>query len=318
MLPRRYKKNLRNLFVIHPRFGLRVFIEFARIFLSKKFFSKLHLVDNIASMQMVLSHNKLRMPPEFISAEDEENGLKYTKGGISPPLTSIYDPTLGAPKLLVLTTAYLTRYGLQQEGLFRVPGNNLLSSLVKARLQRGLEAIDSIIIGSSTSSTQLNSSAEPQGTSEVGFIGSGNERTSSAMSSVTSSVSVESVGAVAHEERVQLGYSRVSLRFNSDGVLENMPESRIEDGTRCGSFATVCTGGGTAAAAAAAAATTTAAVTVQADGKYQNHSENTDGAEFILPTHSTNRVSRVHIDDVPTVATVLKSLFDLPVRNILS
>lgn len=134
ILPRPYKKNLKNLFILHPQLGIKLFFEFARVFLSHKFYSKLVLMDNIIDLQNRLPSMIHALPLKFMKLEDEERGLKY-KGPI-PSLTSTFISPLGTTKLLADCTHYIrTNNGFHRQGLFRIAGDEELLNMAKIRMQ---------------------------------------------------------------------------------------------------------------------------------------------------------------------------------------
>lgn len=134
MLPRNYKKNLLKIYIIHPQMGIKMYFEFARVFLSAKFYAKLHFVDSIADFQKIVPPNQLVMPYHFLCCEDEDKGLKPS--GVAIPLVVDFDPALGTTSIMARCASYLRENGgLQKTGLFRVAGDENLMTLVKTRLQ---------------------------------------------------------------------------------------------------------------------------------------------------------------------------------------
>lgn len=77
ILPHSYKKNLQRMYILHPNTGIKMFFEFARVFLSKKFYSKLVLLDSILDFQRIIPPTRLSFPLKFYRREDEDNGFKY-------------------------------------------------------------------------------------------------------------------------------------------------------------------------------------------------------------------------------------------------
>ena len=77
ILPHSYKKNLQRMYIIHPNTGIKMFFEFARVFLSHKFYNKLCLLDSILEFQKIISPKQLNFPLKFYRREDDDNGLRY-------------------------------------------------------------------------------------------------------------------------------------------------------------------------------------------------------------------------------------------------
>ena len=77
ILPHSYRKNLQRMYIIHPNTGIKMFFEFARVFLSHKFYNKLCLLDSILEFQKIISPKQLNFPLKFYRREDDDNGFKY-------------------------------------------------------------------------------------------------------------------------------------------------------------------------------------------------------------------------------------------------
>jgi len=58
--------------------GVKLFFEFAKLFLSSKFFKKLHKLQNISSLQGIFPNKLMHLPPPFLMAEDEDNNKSGT------------------------------------------------------------------------------------------------------------------------------------------------------------------------------------------------------------------------------------------------
>eukprot|EP01031_Cornospumella_fuschlensis_P035747 gene35747-43363_t len=143
ILPRSYKKNLQRMYIMHPNVGIRMFFEFARIFLSTKFYSKLALYESILDFQRVIPPTLLQLPFKFLKKEDEELGLKYFN--IMPPLLETYDPSIGTMRALEVCMEYLrTHKGTEKQGIFRIPGDESELQAVKIRLQYAYSRRESV------------------------------------------------------------------------------------------------------------------------------------------------------------------------------
>ena len=135
ILPRKYKKNLKELVLIHPTFGIKTFFDISRYFVGEKFFRKLHYVDRIAQFQRVVSPLLIRLPVAFIQWEERHFRYNRPTEGISP-LIQLVHPGDAAPKFLISCTEYLRqRNAFAHEGLFRVPGDQELMNLALDRLR---------------------------------------------------------------------------------------------------------------------------------------------------------------------------------------
>lgn len=134
VLPRSYKKNIQKMYIIHPNVGIRMFFEFARIFLSQKFYSKLSQFESILDFQRVIPPTLVHLPLKFLRKEDEDRGLKYFNK--MPPLQRSFEPLIGSTKCLEVCMEYLRHHqGIKQTGIFRIPGDEGELQLAKVRLQ---------------------------------------------------------------------------------------------------------------------------------------------------------------------------------------
>ena len=51
------------MYIIHPNVGIKMFFEFSRVFLSKKFYDKLSYVEHIVDFQRIVSPLQVSIPP---------------------------------------------------------------------------------------------------------------------------------------------------------------------------------------------------------------------------------------------------------------
>ena len=145
MLPRKYKKNLAKLYVIHPQLGIKMFFELSRVFVSQKFYQKLLYLDYISDFQALIPPTLLALPSSYIRFEDSERGWKPI--GVMPPLARSFDNALGTTKLIADCCSFIRLYGLKRKGLFRIAGDESLLSLVKTRLYNTVDGTSCVIIG---------------------------------------------------------------------------------------------------------------------------------------------------------------------------
>ena len=145
MLPRKYKKNLAKLYVIHPQLGIKMFFELSRVFVSQKFYQKLLYIDYISDFQALVPPTSLALPSSYIRFEDSEKGWKPI--GAMPPLARSFDNALGTTKLIADCCSFIRLYGLKRKGLFRIAGDESLLSLIKTRLYNTIDGTSCVIIG---------------------------------------------------------------------------------------------------------------------------------------------------------------------------
>lgn len=146
ILPRKYKKNLKEMILLHPTFGVRTFFELSRYFVGEKFFRKLHFIKRISQLQFIIKPKQLPLPYQFIAWEEQY--LKIARPVAS--LKSLEDlnatsGTDGVSQLLISCAEFLRRRGgFNTEGIFRVPGDQIILNLAIDRLR--IDAGENLIL----------------------------------------------------------------------------------------------------------------------------------------------------------------------------
>ncbi|KAG0166965.1 hypothetical protein DFQ30_006534 [Apophysomyces sp. BC1015] len=69
LLDRRYKKNLKALYVVHLSLAYRMIFEFANRIISPKFASKLHYVSDLEELDQIISLSQLNIPQPVVDYE---------------------------------------------------------------------------------------------------------------------------------------------------------------------------------------------------------------------------------------------------------
>ena len=177
LLPRPYKKNLKQFIIIQPQLAIKVIFEFTKVFISQKFYSKLKLINTLHELQLLISPYDLLLPNKLLRYDDEDSDINKIIT-ILPTLVNTYIPMIGMTQLLYDCIHYLkTQGGLERVGIFRIPGDENVLNLAKIRLQhiycdKSNEPLifDKIIIGKSkniniTDNNPLNSNETSNQTS---------------------------------------------------------------------------------------------------------------------------------------------------------
>ncbi|NP_001016951.1 rho GTPase-activating protein 8 [Xenopus tropicalis] len=132
---RKYKKNLKALYVVHPTNFIKVLWNIFKPIISHKFGKKVLYMKDLNELHEHLKFNRLIIPPEVLQHDEK---LRAHKGKPSsaksppprPPLpTQQFGVTLQyirnknngdlIPPVMVQTISYLKQKGLRTEGLFR-------------------------------------------------------------------------------------------------------------------------------------------------------------------------------------------------------
>lgn len=136
IMPRRYKKYLKKLYILHPQFGIRIFYELARAIISYKFYQKIQLINTIHELQLIFPVNILKLPMKLIIQEDDDNQLQYISNNF-PSLLETFCIKVYCSRMIFDCIEYLRNHnGLTHVGLFRIAGIESHLKVAKIRLQR--------------------------------------------------------------------------------------------------------------------------------------------------------------------------------------
>ncbi|KAJ8245578.1 hypothetical protein GJAV_G00272260 [Gymnothorax javanicus] len=134
---RKYKKNLKALYVVHPTNFIRVLWKIFKPLISHKFGKKLTYVNYLGELREHLNYDQLIIPPEVLRHDERLRAAQ--KVGPPPPakvppprpplptqqfgvgLQYIRDKNKGEliPPVMRQTVSYLKEKGLRTEGIFR-------------------------------------------------------------------------------------------------------------------------------------------------------------------------------------------------------
>lgn len=66
-LPRRFKKNVKNVYVLHPNFALKSLTFFFKTFVSEKFWAKVSQVETVDELATYMNVEQLELPDDILS-----------------------------------------------------------------------------------------------------------------------------------------------------------------------------------------------------------------------------------------------------------
>ena len=134
LLPKPYRKNLRNLYIIHATADLKLFLSVSSYFFTRSFQAKVTYLHTILDLQRIISPLLLQLPYHYLYYEDTQY-LSYDVSSMTMPLlTTLYDDSLGMPALLHQCICFLRKYAMCHEGLFRRNGDQMVFLLAKTRI----------------------------------------------------------------------------------------------------------------------------------------------------------------------------------------
>ncbi|XP_036615068.1 rho GTPase-activating protein 8-like isoform X5 [Trichosurus vulpecula] len=138
---RKYKKNLKALYVVHPTSFIKILWTIFKPLISHKFGKKVTYFNYLSELRAHLKYDQLMIPPEVIRHDEKLQNMKL---GRPPPLVKtppprpplptqqfgvslkyIKDKNKGEliPPVMKETVTYLKDKGLRSEGLFRRSAN---------------------------------------------------------------------------------------------------------------------------------------------------------------------------------------------------
>ena len=135
ILPRRYKKNLKDLYIIHSTARVHMFFQLSKLFLGAHVSRIVKFIPCVADVQAIISPILLRFPPSYLQWEDT-NYVQRERGEL-PTLVSLFDCSLGAPTFVVQCVEYLRYHGMSREGIFRVAGDQISLEVGRNRFREG-------------------------------------------------------------------------------------------------------------------------------------------------------------------------------------
>jgi len=118
---RKYKKNLKELYIVQPTSLIKNVLKPFKPFISSKFWNKLHYIDDITSLYQYFSPNQLQLPDSLniLSSVPENNGQIF---GVALELVMDHPMNQFAPIPILVSNAvrFIEIHGLRTEGIFRL------------------------------------------------------------------------------------------------------------------------------------------------------------------------------------------------------
>ncbi|KAF8937377.1 Rho GTPase activation protein [Dissophora ornata] len=146
-LSRRYKKNLKALYIVHPSTWPRLIFGTTNALISPKFGAKVHYIDNLSQLARVVPLNQVKIPAAVyrhnLNFEETitlpENEQDHANRVFGAPLERLMGPSgeEGLPKFIQDCIGNLIKNGLYVEGLFRRSPSSAMLKQVRAAYDRG-------------------------------------------------------------------------------------------------------------------------------------------------------------------------------------
>ena len=129
-----YKKNIKQLIIVHPSWWFKLLVGFMQNIVSSKFAKKIVNVESIEELEGIISTDGMMIPANVREHDQEENGEKYDEielerareimdSGRRPKVfkTSLEEscPDSDYPQEIKDLMEYITNKGLKSDGVFR-------------------------------------------------------------------------------------------------------------------------------------------------------------------------------------------------------
>ncbi|OCH91637.1 RhoGAP-domain-containing protein [Obba rivulosa] len=144
-LSRKYRKNLKRLFIVHSNFFTKMLFSLAGTIISPKFFRKITYVDTLSDLAYLVPLTQIDIPPavyqENLKHEKQINLPTPTRADLfGVPLEELmgyHGEKGGLPRVVKDCIQYLRMSGMHDEGLFRRSPNSALLKQVQQAYDRG-------------------------------------------------------------------------------------------------------------------------------------------------------------------------------------
>ncbi|KAI0372317.1 Rho GTPase activation protein [Pilatotrama ljubarskyi] len=144
-LSRKYRKNLKRLYVVHSNFFTKMLFSLAGAIISPKFFRKITYINTLSELAYHVPLTQIDIPPavyqENLKHEKQINLPVMTRSDLfGVPLEELmgYDGEKGGlPRVVRDCIQYLRSTGLHDEGLFRRSPNSVLLKQAAQAYDRG-------------------------------------------------------------------------------------------------------------------------------------------------------------------------------------
>jgi len=138
-LSRKYKKNLKSFYLIHPTFMFKMIIKLFRPFVSDKFWKKLHMCDRVSQVYADIDKDALPLPPsvlshDFLLHKDTSDMNPVFGVTIAEIMARPENKNLQLPLFLKQLFEHIRRHGMNAQGLFRISGSSTEASKIKILL----------------------------------------------------------------------------------------------------------------------------------------------------------------------------------------
>lgn len=144
-LSRKYRKNLKRLYIVHSNFFSKMLFSLAGAFISPKFFRKITYADTLTQLAFEVPLTQIDVPPAVYQENTKHERQITMPVQIRSNLFGVHLEELmgyegekgGVPRVVKDCAQYLRQTGLTSEGLFRRSPNSSILRQVKEAYDRG-------------------------------------------------------------------------------------------------------------------------------------------------------------------------------------
>jgi len=136
---RKYKKHLKNLYIIHPTVWIKLTLRLFKPFISNKFWKKLTYIDQSADIFNYFSKDELSLPNYVLTYGAAPKKVQPMFGHKLEDVVQRQTDSEGhdVPVVVTKAVAYLRAKALQIEGIFRISGSSAQIKELKRSFDSG-------------------------------------------------------------------------------------------------------------------------------------------------------------------------------------
>lgn len=142
-----YKKNIKQLIIVHPSWWFKLLIGFMKNIVSSKFARKIVNIDSIDELETIINTTDMMIPADVRAYDQEENGEEYDEADLDKA-RAIMDsgrkpkvfntpleescPDSDYPQEIKNLIEYITNKGLKSDGIFRrSPNKSKMDTIIQ-------------------------------------------------------------------------------------------------------------------------------------------------------------------------------------------
>ena len=124
ILNRKYKKNLKALYIVHPQFWTKMIFRLFKPFISSKFWKKLTYIDRIGDLYQFIDRDQIDLPDKVMQYRPEVRSKPVFGAQLRYAVQQNIRTSSGLPLVVEQCIDYLYKHALDVEGIFRLSGNS--------------------------------------------------------------------------------------------------------------------------------------------------------------------------------------------------